>query len=396
MALVQVSPSRPDHELAGCELFTGLSATQLTSIASLITERLVEPGTVLMREGDAASELIIILEGAVEVTKRVAASDQEHRLATLHEGTTLGEMTLVDRAPRSATARTVAPSRIGILSMDRLAGLATTEPEIERQILRNLANELSGRLRSTNVTTVAALEQQLELERTRALMGRFVVFMSFMMVTYTFILKLGVDVLPANVTPSIITIPITFVYAGALYHLMRRSGLPFDFFGLTLRNWRPAFRDALIWTVATCALATVFKLALIWWTPSFADQRLFNLSGILDPRTTWMDLRASLMLAIVYAAVAPLQEFIVRAGLQTALQRCLVGPSATARAIVVSNALFASAHLHLSVSFAIVVFFPGLLWGAMFARRRNVAGVAVSHVLCGWFGFLVLGFEPWY
>jgi CRP-like cAMP-binding protein len=396
MALVQASLSPSGHELAGCGLFTGLSATQLTSIASLITERLVERGTVLMREGDAANELVIILEGSVEVIKRVAESGQEHRLATLHEGTTLGEMTLVDRAPRSATARTVTPSRIGILSMDHLAALATIEPEIERLLLRNLANELSGRLRSTNVTAVAALEQQLELERTRALMGRFIVFMSFMTVTYTFILKLGVDVLPANITPSSITIPITFVYAGALYHLMRRTGLPFHFFGLTLPHWRPAFRDALVWTVATCALATVFKMALIWWTPSFADQRLFNVSGILDPRTTWIDLRASLMLAIVYAAVAPLQEFIVRGGLQTALQRCLVGRSATARAIVVSNALFASAHLHLSISFAIVAFFPGLVWGVMFARRRNVAAVAVSHVLCGWFAFLVLGFEPWY
>ena len=181
-----------------------------------------------------------------------------------------------------------------------------------------------------------------------------------------------------------------------LYDLMRRSGLPLHFFGLTLRHWRPALRDALIWTLATCALATVFKLVLISWTPSFADQRLFNLSGILDPRTTWMDLRASLMLAIAYAAVAPLQEFIVRGGLQTALQRCLYGSTADVRAIVVSNALFASAHLHLSVSFAIVVFFPGLLWGAMYARRRNVASVALSHVLSGWFVFLVLGFEPWY
>jgi CRP/FNR family cyclic AMP-dependent transcriptional regulator len=349
-----------------------------------------------VREGDAATELIIIQQGSVEVTKLVAAGDHEQRIATLREGTTLGEMTLVDRAPRSATARAVAPTRVGILSMDRLAHLAATDPGIERQLLRNLANELSRRIRFTNETTVAALEQQLELERTRAIMGRFVIFLAFMMVTYTFVLRIAIEVLPANLTPSAITVPIILVYSAALYGVMRRSGLPFAAFGLTLRNWRPALREALLWTVLTCALATLFKMGLIWGSASFADQRLFNLSGILDPRTSWLDLRASLVLAILYAAAAPLQEFIVRAGLQTSLQRCLVGPSVTARAIVVSNALFASAHLHLSVSFAIFAFFPGLLWGTLFARQRNIVGVSVSHILCGWFAFLVLGFEPWY
>lgn len=393
---MQSSPAQLDNRLDDCALFSGLSVMQRASVASLITERLVEPGTVLVREGDAATELIIILRGAVDVTKRVAAGDHEHRIATLRDGATLGEMTLVDRAPRAATARAVAPTRVGILSMNRLAGLATTDPDIERLLLRNLAPELSRRLRYTNVVTVAALEQQLELERTRAIMGRFVVFMAFMMVTYTFILKLAVDVLPANVTPSAITIPITFVYGAALCDLMRRSRLPFGFFGLTLHHVRPVLREALVWTAVTCALATVFKLGLIWWTPSFADQRLFNLSGILDARTTWADLHTSLVLGILYAAVAPLQEFIVRAGLQTSLQQCLIGPSSTVRAIVVSNALFASAHLHLSVSFAFVAFVPGLLWGALFARQRNIVGVSVSHILCGWFGFLVLGFEPWY
>jgi hypothetical protein len=51
---------------------------------------------------------------------------------------------------------------------------------------------------------------------------------------------------------------------------------------------------------------------------------------------------------------------------------------------------------NVSVSFAFVSFFPGLLWGALFARQKSIVGVSVSHILCGWFGFFVLGFEPWY
>ncbi len=34
--------------------------------------------------------------------------------------------------------------------------------------------------------------------------------------------------------------------------------------------------------------------------------------------------------------------------------------------------------------------------GVLYARQGNLGGVSVSHILCGWFVFLVLGFEPWY
>lgn len=94
MAMTLPSPPQSESQLADCELFKGLSDAQRTSIASLMTRRFVEPGTVLVREGDAATELIVILQGAVEVTKRVAAGDHEHHIATLRDGTTLGEMTL--------------------------------------------------------------------------------------------------------------------------------------------------------------------------------------------------------------------------------------------------------------------------------------------------------------
>ena len=106
--------------------------------------------------------------------------------------------------------------------------------------------------------------------------------------------------------------------------------------------------------------------------------------------------RSALLLAAGYAVTAPLQEFIVRAGLQTALERCLAGPASRVQSIVLSNALFASAHVHLSLNFALVAFFAGLLWGALFARQRQLVGVSVCHLLVGWFAFLVVGFEPWY
>jgi membrane protease YdiL (CAAX protease family) len=63
---------------------------------------------------------------------------------------------------------------------------------------------------------------------------------------------------------------------------------------------------------------------------------------------------------------------------------------------VLSSALCASAHVHLSLSFALVAFLAGLLWGGLFARQRQLVGASLCHLLMGWFAFLVVGFEPWY
>lgn len=393
MARPRSGPPQPEDPLAGCELFDGLSPERRARIAGLVEQRDVEPGTVLVREGDTAVELILIRKGSVAVTKRGAAGDQ--RIATLSDGATLGEMALVDHAPRSATARAVGPTRVGFLALADLERLAEADPGIERQMLRNLAGVLSRRLRFTNQTTVAALEQQLELERTRLMMGRFVVVLSFLMVTYAVVLKLAMEFLPEGVTVTAVSLPLILFYAVVLHRMMRRSGVPFASLGLVPQDWRQSVREALLWSVPLCALAVLVKLALLWGG-AFAGQPLFSLSGLLDPGVTWAGLRASLMLALLYAAAVPLQEFIVRVGLQGSLQRFLAGPGATGRAIVISNALFASSHLHLSLGFAIFAFFPGLLWGALYARQQDLVGVSLSHILFGWFVFLVLGVEPWY
>ena len=56
------------------------------------------------------------------------------------------------------------------------------------------------------------------------------------------------------------------------------------------------------------------------------------------------------------ARIVPLLE-IARGALQSPLQRFLVGPYATALAIVIANALFTASHLYLSTTFALIALF---------------------------------------
>ncbi|MEL6188240.1 MAG: CPBP family intramembrane glutamic endopeptidase, partial [Myxococcota bacterium] len=58
---------------------------------------------------------------------------------------------------------------------------------------------------------------------------------------------------------------------------------------------------------------------------------------------------------------------------------------------VVCAGLYASLHLYLGVSIALVVFIPGLLWSYLYYRSRSVLLVSASHLACGLFYLYVLG-----
>lgn len=71
---------------------------------------------VLIEEGSTGPRLLVLLRGNVEVVKQ-AGDGSSHVLATLSEGSVLGEMSLLQDAPRSATVRAI--SSVAAFSMDR-------------------------------------------------------------------------------------------------------------------------------------------------------------------------------------------------------------------------------------------------------------------------------------
>jgi membrane protease YdiL (CAAX protease family) len=77
--------------------------------------------------------------------------------------------------------------------------------------------------------------------------------------------------------------------------------------------------------------------------------------------------------------------------LQTALEMFLATRRRRLSAILVSNLIYAVAHLHISLAFAAASFAAGLAWGWLFARQRSLVGVTVSHLLTGLFVLFVLG-----
>jgi CRP/FNR family cyclic AMP-dependent transcriptional regulator len=87
-----------------------------------------------------------VMEGELEVLKR-SSTGIDARVALLGPSDWFGEMSIVDIQPRSASVRSVAPTRLARISSADLDALYRHDVRSYAIIVLNLARELSRRLR---------------------------------------------------------------------------------------------------------------------------------------------------------------------------------------------------------------------------------------------------------
>jgi CRP/FNR family transcriptional regulator, cyclic AMP receptor protein len=118
-------------------LFRGLSKKQLREISSLAT-RLNEPaGAVLTKEGKVGHEFIIVIEGEIEIRK----GDQ--LVATRGPGEYVGEISLLDQRPRTASVIAKTPVVIEVIGQREFRTLLAEAPELSSDIMATMAQRLA-------------------------------------------------------------------------------------------------------------------------------------------------------------------------------------------------------------------------------------------------------------
>ncbi len=140
-------PPLDAERLARIGLFGGLDEETLALLARELPVVRVEAGRDLVREGEPATDMFVLLGGEVEVFKRTP-DGTEARVAVLGPGDWFGEMAILEVQSRSATVRAVAPSvllRMTAADVERL--LYRRDPRAYAMLMMNVARELSRRLR---------------------------------------------------------------------------------------------------------------------------------------------------------------------------------------------------------------------------------------------------------
>jgi CRP-like cAMP-binding protein len=106
----------------------------------MLEQRHFKRGEIILRENDLGETAFIIEKGLVEVTHQVG-SERVH-LATMGPGETLGEMSIVDDKPRSATAIALEPTVVSEIHQDDLYESLQTDPKLAITLLKSLFERL--------------------------------------------------------------------------------------------------------------------------------------------------------------------------------------------------------------------------------------------------------------
>ena len=134
------------------EVFSGFAPAEIEVVTRMLETRKYQVDEAVFREGDPGRELFIIAKGSASVYLRLPGTERATRLITFSTGTLFGEVALLDDEVRSATIEADSPLVCYVLGHAAFESLTTAHPELAIKLLRNLARELSGRLRRANRT----------------------------------------------------------------------------------------------------------------------------------------------------------------------------------------------------------------------------------------------------
>jgi hypothetical protein len=127
--------------LAKVPLFSNLSKELLRRLSAVCREREYPAGTVLLRQGETGVGLITVANGRLQVTQRDQTGD-ERDLGVYDSGVILGEMSLIDDLPRTATVTAFVAVRVITLSVLDFRAVVREYPDIGLQISADLAHRL--------------------------------------------------------------------------------------------------------------------------------------------------------------------------------------------------------------------------------------------------------------
>ncbi|MCO4743536.1 MAG: cyclic nucleotide-binding domain-containing protein [Proteobacteria bacterium] len=145
--------------LARTPLAEGLDEEELGRLARNGRVEHWPEDAVVMEEGAMGPRLVVVLSGAAEIVK-TAADGTVHILATVGPGTVLGEMSLLQSAPRSATVRATQAMRLFAMDHDTFSGMIQDGDPAAYKLSHRIARVLAARVDELNKRVVDLLARR--------------------------------------------------------------------------------------------------------------------------------------------------------------------------------------------------------------------------------------------
>jgi signal-transduction protein with cAMP-binding, CBS, and nucleotidyltransferase domain len=130
-------------------LFGEFPSEEIRRLSQICSTRRLAKGEVVFEEGDSGDSLFLVEGGEIRIF-RVLSETQDETLAVLGPGGVFGEMSFVDRVPRSSAAVAVSSSEIVEFSRSDFDVILAKHPLLAGKVIREIAGIMATRIRATD------------------------------------------------------------------------------------------------------------------------------------------------------------------------------------------------------------------------------------------------------
>ncbi len=370
-------------------LFSNLDEEQMDELLGIMYEEKVSVGVNVVQEGEPGDTVYIIRAGRAEVLKE-DDNGEYHHIAMLKPGDVIGEISLIDKRPRSATVRAVEDTKLISLNVDELYKHSKPEVSLVSILKVNFATTLSHNIRKLNTRTVVKLKDQLKRSQKQIFLGQYIFALMTLVSLYILSMSVFNSLVPLRSSTAYLSVPVIILFAIAFYQIISKSQFNMRTFGLTLDGWRFSVMDSLLLTVGVMMpVIMLAKILFIFFMPSMVEAPLFFYEGML----AGLNEKEIFLIIIAFFCYAPLVEFMARGVCQTSFMMFLTHKNRRWQAILLAAMFFSLSHSHISVLLALATFALGIFWGWLYTRHTTLIGVMLSHLLLGYFGLFIVGFD---
>ncbi|HHY86540.1 MAG TPA: cyclic nucleotide-binding domain-containing protein [Verrucomicrobia bacterium] len=127
-------------------VFNGLGDGELGKIARLFSQKLYRPGETVFSKGELSHEACVVMRGQVDIYLEANGKP----IASVGNGAIVGEQAFLDGAARNAFAIAAQPSILLIIQRPAFQRLIQSEPHLGMAIMRNIAIDVSNKLRQAD------------------------------------------------------------------------------------------------------------------------------------------------------------------------------------------------------------------------------------------------------
>ena len=131
--------------LKSVPIFSDIPEKELDIIASELTRREYKAGELVFKEGDPGNEMYVVVSGRVSIFI-IDNDGLEVVLSEIVQGNFFGEMSIMERAPRSAACRVVEDSVFLVFHANDLINITRSMPECAVKIMNKMLSIIMGRL----------------------------------------------------------------------------------------------------------------------------------------------------------------------------------------------------------------------------------------------------------